>query len=196
MANRPNLDEWVHPEGRIVVLGEAAHPLPVSPSPPHPRPHPAPAHAHARTQVGSIYTIGLTVGDAAVFGRLFKHLHRADQIDMFLHAVSAIRAGRVERVIRASQGNIFAASLPPGVAEAHDRALRERSEREITELGVGRQGAASEEMVVAVEGIFAYDPEDEADDWWVKWGLMQERAARTVVGDAVSVHVDETKERA
>ncbi|KAH9851478.1 FAD/NAD-P-binding domain-containing protein [Lenzites betulinus] len=174
MANRPNLDEWVHPEGRIVVLGEAAHPLPV----------------------GSIYTIGLTVGDAAVFGRLFKHLHRADQIDMFLHAVSAIRAGRVERVIRASHGNIFAASLPPGVAEAHDRALRERSEREITELGVGRQGAASEEMVVAVEGIFAYDPEDEADDWWVKWGLMQERAARTVVGDAVSVHVDETKERA
>lgn len=30
----------------------------------------------------------------------------------------------------------------------------------------------------AVEHIFAYDPEDEADNWWVRWGLTQERAAR------------------
>lgn len=23
--------------------------------------------------------------------------------------------------------------------------------------------------------IFAYDPEDDADEWWVQWGLVQER---------------------
>ncbi|KAI0818461.1 FAD/NAD-P-binding domain-containing protein [Trametes gibbosa] len=168
MARRPNLDEWVHPDGRLVVLGEAAHPLPV----------------------GSIYTIGMTVGDAAAFGRLFKHLHREDQIDTFLNAVYEIRADRVQRVVRASKGNIFAASLPPGVAEAHDRVLRERSERGITDLSVaGRH--TSKELEVAVEDIFAYDPEDEADNWWVQWGLTQERVAGSVVSDAVSVLVNE-----
>ena len=29
--------------------------------------------------------------------------------------------------------------------------------------------------------VFAYDPEDEADEWWQEWGLMQERASSCVV---------------
>lgn len=32
----------------------------------------------------------------------------------------------------------------------------------------------------AIRQVFAYDPEDEADAWWVQWGILQERAARTV----------------
>ncbi|KAI0360832.1 FAD/NAD(P)-binding domain-containing protein [Trametes cingulata] len=172
MVERPFLEDWVHPDGRVIAIGEAAHPIPA----------------------GSLYALGMAAGDAAVLGRLFSHLHRKDQIASFLNAVPEIRAGRVERVLRAAEGNIFAVSLPPGVAEARNRALRERAERGIEHLarakgGVGAQ--TSEEMMQAIEDIFAYDPEDEADNWWVQWGLMQERAARMVVSDSVTVHVNE-----
>ncbi|KAJ8494762.1 hypothetical protein ONZ51_g2097 [Trametes cubensis] len=175
MIERPYLEDWVHPRGRVIAIGEAAHPIPA----------------------GSLYALGMAAGDAAVLGRLFSHLHRKDQIDSFLNAIPEIRAGRVERVLHAAAGNIFAVSLPPGVAEARDRALRERAERGIQELAArkGRLGGlgaeTSEEMMQAIEDIFAYDPEDEADNWWVQWGLMQERAARMVVSDAVTVHVNE-----
>ena len=36
--------------------------------------------------------------------------------------------------------------------------------------------------------MFAYDPEDEADNWWVQWGLMEERAAR--IFDSTPIVVD------
>ena len=28
-----------------------------------------------------------------------------------------------------------------------------------------------------VKKVYAYDCEDEADEWWVRWGLLRERAA-------------------
>ncbi|OJT10668.1 3-hydroxybenzoate 6-hydroxylase [Trametes pubescens] len=176
MVDRPYLEDWIHPEGHVIALGESAHPIPV----------------------GSLYSVGMGAGDGAVIGRLFAHLHRRDQINSFLNAVQEIREPRVERVIRAATGNIFAVSLPPGVAEARDRDLREHAEREIQDLsGAGAMGRqTSQEMMSAIENIFAYDPEDSADDWWVQWGLMQERASRLVVSDAVhSVHVVEDMTR-
>lgn len=27
-----------------------------------------------------------------------------------------------------------------------------------------------------VKELFGYDAEDQADDWWIKWGILQERA--------------------
>ncbi|KAI0666710.1 FAD/NAD-P-binding domain-containing protein [Trametes maxima] len=170
MVNRPFLEDWVHPDGRVIVIGEAAHPIPV----------------------GSLYAPGMAVGDSAVLGRLFAHLHRHDQIDFFLNAVPEIRLERVKSVMRAASGNIFAVSLPPGVADGGDGAQRARAVRGIQELSVdGMSAEPSAEMIQAVESIFAYDPEDEADDWWVQWGLMQERMARLVVVDTPSVHIDE-----
>ncbi|KAI0779953.1 hypothetical protein C8Q74DRAFT_1367760 [Fomes fomentarius] len=159
--DRPSLKEWVHPKGRVICIGDAAHP----------------------TYRGSTYTFGLATGDAAVLGRLFRHLHRKEQIDSFLSAVQEIRQPRIEQVVKASLGNVFAVSLPPGVAQAHDRTLRERAEKGIKDLG-RRQSHTSEEMVQVIENIFGYDPEDEADDWWVQWGLMQERAAHWTIVDS------------
>ncbi|KAI0323877.1 FAD/NAD(P)-binding domain-containing protein [Cubamyces sp. BRFM 1775] len=184
MIERPFLEDWVHLRGRLIAIGEAAHPIPVS------------FHANHLSLVGRV-VIGMAAGDAAVLGRLISHLRRKYQIGSFLNAIPEIRAGRVERVLHAAAGNIFAVSLPPGVAEARDRALRERAERGIQEL-VARKGSLgglwaerSAEMRQAIEKTFAYDPEDEADNWWVQWGLMQERAARMVISDAVTVYVNE-----
>ena len=32
VVSRPMLEDWVHPDGRVICIGEAAHPTPVSPS--------------------------------------------------------------------------------------------------------------------------------------------------------------------
>ena len=80
-------------------------------------------------------------------------------------------------VLEAAKGNIFALSIPPGLAEAHDRQLRAQSERGLENLSTSMtSGQTSEEMMMTVESIFGYDPEDAADDWWVQWGVLRERA--------------------
>ena len=130
----------------------------------------------------------MAAGDAAVVGRIFSHLHHRDQIDQFLSAVQDIRQPRVAHVLKAAAGNILAVSLPPGLAERHDQQLREQEERGIENLSM-TSGQTSEEMIEVVENIFAYDPEDAADDWWVQWGLMQERAAKWTITEEAPVAV-------
>ena len=136
----------------------------------------------------------MCTGDAAVLGRLFTHIHRKEQISSFLSAVQEIRQSRVENVIKASTTNVFAVSLPPGLAETHDRQIRERAKNGASTLGRKRQQSSEEMMQVVVE-IFGYDPEDEADDWWVEWGLMQERAAHwTIVDQPVALVIEEAQQ--
>ena len=65
---------------------------------------------------------------------------------------------------------------------------REQEERGIENLSM-TSGQTSEEMIEVVENIFAYDPEDAADDWWVQWGLMQERAAKWTITEEAPVAV-------
>ena len=142
----------------------------------------------------------MSTGDSAVLGRLFSHLHARPQISKFLNAMQEIREQRVRRVIRAAAGNIFAVNLPPGLAASRDRELRARAKQGVKSLHTlhmittGGAGSSKEMVEVrvllafgyvcltvllkAIEGIFGYDPEDEADNWWVEWGLTQERAAR------------------
>ncbi|KAI0708159.1 FAD/NAD(P)-binding domain-containing protein [Cerioporus squamosus] len=168
MVERPFLEEWVHPQGRVLAISEAAHPI----------------------SAGSLYAIGMATGDSAVLGRLFSHLHSREQIPKFLNAIQEIREQRVQRVIRAATGNIFAVNLPPGLAATRDRELRKQAERGVQNLSLQTGGAASSvEMMEAIENIFAYDPEDAADDWWFEWGITQERAARIFDDAPVEVHL-------
>ncbi|KAH9913453.1 FAD/NAD-P-binding domain-containing protein [Epithele typhae] len=130
IAGRPSLEEWIHPDGRLLCIGEGAHPTPV----------------------GSLFSVAMCTCDAACLGRLFSHLTRHDQIDTLLSAEQEIREARV--------------SAEPGMMEA-------------------------------VEQLFSYDAEDEADDWWVNWGLMQERATQWNLGGmgmAVTVEEGEGEE--
>ncbi|KAI0737653.1 FAD/NAD-P-binding domain-containing protein [Daedaleopsis nitida] len=148
VIHQPPLEEWVHPDGRVLCIGESAHPIPIS----------------------STYAVGTPAGDGGVLGRLFSHLHHRAQIDRFLSAVQEIREGRVADILAAAEGNIFAVA-------AHDRRLRERLDMGLKSLQM-TSGHTSEHMIQVVEQMFAYDPEDAAEDWWVEWGVMHERAAR------------------
>lgn len=57
-----------------------------------------------------------------------------------------IREARIKTVLAASVGNIFAAALPPGMAE-EDAVLRERAEQEVMNLGIEGPQNTSDKMV-------------------------------------------------
>ncbi|EPT02703.1 FAD/NAD-binding domain-containing protein, partial [Fomitopsis schrenkii] len=165
VRERSTLEDWVHPDGPMIVLGEAAHPL----------------------TTGSLSVLNLTVGDGMLLGRLFKYLHRKEQICAFLCAVEDNRLKRIANCQRAERLNPATFSLFPGVEDARN-------------LKTTVEHIDNAEMVHLVEesirDMYAYDPEDEADDWWVEWGLLQERASKITPFSALNLEeLDESIEQ-
>jgi len=147
----PPLENWVHSSGRVVVIGEAAHPLPA----------------------GSIQSCGLAMEDSALLAKLFSHLRTEDQIPTFLHAFQELREGRCASVAKCEQENLLFQMMPPSPQqEQRDNLLRKQ-------IAEGRSALSSKEIRSQWEQVmelFGYDAEDQADDWWVKWGILRERA--------------------
>jgi len=131
----------------MIVIGEAAHPL----------------------TSGSLSALNIAAGDGMFLGRLFKNLHRKQQVGTFLDALVENRQKRIADIRKSERLNPTIMSLPAGVEQA--RYLK------TTVQHMSDEGAVTfgEE---AIRDTFAYDPEDEADSWWEEWGLLQERAAK------------------
>ena len=127
----------------------------------------------------------MATGDGAALGRIFSHLTRRDQIDSFLSAVQEVRKPHVDDLMRRAAGNVFGISIPRTVTAAHDREMDRQVERGLQSLKGKRriQPQSSEQLIAAVENIYAYDPEDEADNWWFRWGALESRVARWTLSD-------------
>jgi len=113
------------------------------------------------------------VEDSAALAKLFSHLKTEDQIPTFLHAFQELREGRCASVVKCEQGNLLFQMMPHGPQqEQRDNMLRKQ-------VAGGRPMLSSSELLDQwdqVKELFGYDPEDQADDWWVKWGILRERA--------------------
>ncbi|KAF5379818.1 hypothetical protein D9615_005791 [Tricholomella constricta] len=148
------LDDWVHKSGRMVVVGEAAHPLPP----------------------GSVQATALTVEDAAVLAKLFSHLRTEDQIGSFLWAFQDLRQPRCNAVMAKEAGIMYYMTMPPG----EQQQLRDETMRAKRDAGIGILQASDEAEEspewAEIKEVFGYDAEDEADNWWVEWGLLRERS--------------------
>lgn len=170
----PQLDNWVHRGGRVIALGEAAHALPVC--------QPSATRAtlsliyRQSFQSGSVQISALGVEDAAVFAKLFSHITSKEQIPMFLHAFQDIREDRCARVVHSEQRNLLFRMMPDGPEqEERDRTMRERHAQGLSVFD-GSKGDKPAERWDTLKELFGYNAEDEADDWWIKWGLLRERA--------------------
>ncbi|OAX34598.1 FAD/NAD(P)-binding domain-containing protein [Rhizopogon vinicolor AM-OR11-026] len=145
------MEDWVDKHGRLVIIGEAAHPLPA----------------------GSLQGGAMAVEDAAVLAKLFSHLRTEDQISTFLHAFQDLREDRCASVVQTEQGNLCFQMLPTGPhQEERDNEMRTKTAQGESVFGGGEAAEQWEHL----KELFGYDAEDEADDWWVKWGLLRERA--------------------
>lgn len=108
-----------------------------------------------------------------MLAKLFSHLKTEDQIPTLLNALQELREGRCASVVKCEQGNLLFQMMPHGPQqEQRDIVLRKQ-------VADGRPMLSSSEPLdqwEQVKELFGYDAEDHADDWWIKWGILRERA--------------------
>lgn len=125
-------------------------------------------------QPGSGHASALAIGDAAVLGTLFSHIHHRDQIPRLLAAFQELRQGRCESVGKWELGIIATSSLPPGPQrDARDAQLK--NDTRSTSSGDGEQETFLEKEWEEFWRVFEYDPYEAADEWWVEWGVLPDR---------------------
>ncbi|KAI0793854.1 FAD/NAD(P)-binding domain-containing protein [Fomes fomentarius] len=147
MSRKNGIHDWVDSTGRIVLLGDAAHPS-------------FPGGSHGPS---------MAVEDAVVLGSLFSHLRTMNQIPSFLNAYQELRQRRCDLVKLADIGNAQMVAMPDGPAvDARDEDIR----HEIEEWDEGTLKAQFEEIAE----IFLYDAGDAAEEWWVNWGRFSQPA--------------------
>ncbi|KAJ7035284.1 hypothetical protein C8F04DRAFT_535171 [Mycena alexandri] len=158
--DHPALDEWVDGSGRFVVVGSAAHPIPV----------------------GSTQSHAMGLEDGAVLAKLFSHLSTESQISDFLYAFQDLRQPRCETVLASERGIIQYMSMP----NCPDQEMRDQGMMALAATGtnlfdVAEGGEESPEWE-EIKTVFGYDAEDEADNWWVSWGLLKQRSLASAHG--------------
>ncbi|KAG6840339.1 hypothetical protein C0991_007340 [Blastosporella zonata] len=152
------LDDWVDDSGRMLLIGEAAHPYPA----------------------GAIQTTAMAVEDGAVLAKLFSHLRLEEQISPFLYAFETLRQSRCTAVGTKEFSDIYFMTMPPGEQqEGRDQHFRGRRDRGLNVLDADSFEDETPQWT-EIKEVFGYDAEDEADNWWQEWGLLRERAAGRV----------------
>jgi len=153
VEDRPDLENWVHDDYPFLLIGGAAHPMPP----------------------GAIQTSGLAVEDAGVLGKLFSHLTNPDQIQSFLYAFQDLRQQRCSTIVKQELAIVYLITMPDGeFQEARDTGMKAN-----TQKGLSVFAGDDSQMAAQWENnriTFGYDPEDDADNWWLEWGRLRERA--------------------
>ena len=126
----------------------------------------------------------MAVEDGAVLAKLFSHLSEDRQIESFLFAFQDLRQARARSVRAGEFASAFFMTIDGEGAAQRDAAMKAKSTSggNVLEGGEGEANSLWEE----IRTIFGYDCEDEADDWWVQWGLLRERALGGGEGGGVS----------
>ncbi|KAH9849277.1 FAD/NAD-P-binding domain-containing protein [Lenzites betulinus] len=147
-----DLDSWVAPDARLALIGEAAHPFPPA----------------------TIQATAMAIEDGAVLAKIFSHLLERRQIVDFLEAYQEIRQPRVNYVHAQEHETMMITVADGEVAEIRNRTMRANTEAGKNVLE-GDAEVATKQWSDMVE-IFGYDCEDAADEWWMEWGILRERA--------------------
>ncbi|TFK45868.1 FAD/NAD(P)-binding domain-containing protein [Heliocybe sulcata] len=143
--------EWIHPTAPIVLTGDAAHPF----------------------SAGSLFQDSMAVEDAACLGQLFSYITGREQVRFFLSAFQDIRQARLQSV-RKSEAFMFRQHFTRQVAGA-DTVNSVEFARLC--MALPPEGTLANSSVGdAMLEVFAYEAEEEANDWWVQWGLLHERS--------------------
>ncbi len=129
-----------------------------------------------RSQPGIMYGPSMSLEDASVLAKLFSHLRDEEQIPSFLYAFQNLREERCQSNCVLDISNVKFMMAPEGEAtKMRDRMMRDRHDQ-----GRNVLEGDDEDGTIAQwdrnRELFGYDAEDEADNWWVQWGLLQERA--------------------
>ncbi|KAJ7319085.1 hypothetical protein DFH08DRAFT_394574 [Mycena albidolilacea] len=153
IKNHYELESWVSKSGKVVVLGEAAHPFPII----------------------SLHAYSIAIEDGAFIGKIFSHTRNPARIMEFLHAFQENRKPRCTHIDLSEKQYIDVMALPDGPMQAaRDAAMRanEAAGRNVMDAG----NLDLQQMWDGMRMVFGYDPADDADEWWVSWGRLRDAA--------------------
>ncbi|KAH9850511.1 FAD/NAD-P-binding domain-containing protein [Lenzites betulinus] len=159
LMDRQPLKRWVHPSSKVILLGDACHPM-------------LPYRAQGAA---------MAIEDAAVLGNLLSRLNQPSQLQPLIQAYEDLRLPRTAETQRQSRLNQKIFHLPDGPEqEARDAGMRQAMEAELRkmqgEAAYKQSGAGSEEAFAGSPNQwadpkkntaqFAYDADAVAERWW------------------------------
>ncbi|THU98568.1 FAD/NAD(P)-binding domain-containing protein [Dendrothele bispora CBS 962.96] len=157
-GNRETLEEWI--TGRLVIIGNAAHPLPPT----------------------SPQSLGLSIEDGAALARQFSRVRYEKQIEDFLSAFEDIRIPRSAAMHAKETGIVQYMSMQPSEEqEFRDQLMRARRDCGTNPYSVSFMSRTNCPEWVDMVEIYGYCVDDAVDDWWAHWGMLNERARGTTV---------------
>ncbi|KZT66311.1 FAD/NAD(P)-binding domain-containing protein [Daedalea quercina L-15889] len=161
LMDRKPLDTWIHPAGRVALLGDACHPM-------------LPYRAQGAA---------MAIEDAAVLGNLMSRISNIAQLKPLLYAYESLRHARASATQASSRLNQTIFHLPDGPEqEARDFEMRRAMEAEFALMERERKGEVitDTEMMEGNpnqwadrkknEAQFGYDADEVADRWWRETG--------------------------
>ncbi|THU85129.1 FAD/NAD(P)-binding domain-containing protein [Dendrothele bispora CBS 962.96] len=152
---RPALDTLVDDHAKIVLVGEAAHPL----------------------MPGGVHPTAMCLEDAEVLGNLFSRLHHAEDIPRLLAGYEEIRLQRLHASQRWEYRKRLMLTLPKGPEQQkRDDKIRWGTEYEHWD----HMNETSFREIWGDEiDFYVYDATEKAEDWYIKWGrLMSQQTNR------------------
>ena len=110
---------------------------------------------------------------AAVLSTLLSYVRGFDHIPLLVRAYETIRRERTEFLHEVELTSVAQTMFPPGPA----RKARDSEMQKLLHMG---QITWDDDAYLGIWGqlceIWAYNAFDAADDWWVQWGMLRERA--------------------
>ncbi|KAF7323836.1 FAD-binding-3 domain-containing protein [Mycena kentingensis (nom. inval.)] len=167
IKNSHNLESWVSKSGKVVVLGEAAHPYPTI----------------------SLHTYSIAIEDGAFVGKIFSHTRNTGRVPEFLYAFEEARKPRCLHIYQSEKQYIDMMALPHGAMQAErDASMRANDAAGRNVMDSGDEHAL-QRMWDDMRMVFGYDPADAADEWWISWGRLRNSPDSSVSG-VVTIHTD------
>ncbi|KAJ7687859.1 hypothetical protein B0H17DRAFT_1069457 [Mycena rosella] len=141
------LESWVSESGRVLILGDAAHPFPAA----------------------SLHTYSTTLEDAAFLGKIFSHTRNPERVPEFLYAFEEHRRDRCAQIREQDVAYMHVITVGDEQLEASMRA-NQAAGRNLME----GEESHLQQMLEDMRMVFGYDPADDADEWWMSWGRFRD----------------------
>lgn len=141
--SREPLQEWFHETGRLVLMGDAVHPM----------------------MFPQVQDAALALEDAQVLGNFLSRLQAYDQLPYLLDAYQEVRQLRCEMIVeneRIFRAGMIGATFGPPVNHVRKEELAREMEEGLTKGATWLNG----------QSVFEYDAHAEAEAWWQRWGAV------------------------
>lgn len=130
----------------------------------------------------------MAIEDSAVLAKLFGHLSSVDQVTSFLYAFPELRQRRTRSTRVNEMANIHFMTMTDNAGATYrDAHFKDRRDRNLSPLEDESGGASN--VWEAIKETWCYDAEDEADDWWVGWGMLRLRSQKTELEFGMEIQV-------